>query len=199
MEGRDFKRELMKGLRTRSGLEERRPYLGMSGIGNCARKLYMDFVNGRQVDDQGHWFCWTGYLYEAGVLALMGLEKREREIVASFDARFQGHTDYYLDDGTVVDIKSTALDKFVAIKRGGPPFTHVAQMQMYMRHGGFKRAVLIYTARDIPARVWTEPFWTVDVAPDERLMDRLDHKAQMILAAIDRKLPPACECGYCRS
>jgi hypothetical protein len=198
-DGMAFKKMLMKGLRTRSGYEERRAYLGMSGIGNCARKLFMDYVNGRHTDDQGYWYCWTGYLFEAGVLALLGLEKREREITASFDARFRGHTDFYTDDGTVVDVKSTTLEKFIAVKKAGPPFAHVAQMQMYMRHGQYGKAVLIYTVRDIPARAWTEPFWTVDVPPDRALMDRLDFKAKMILEAIDRRIPPACECGYCRS
>jgi len=123
-----------------------------------------------------------------------------KELVADFDERYRGHTDYELPDGTLVEIKSTRWDKFVEIVHVKPRgnFRHIAQVQAYMRHGNYSHAILIYVARDMPHRDWEFPFWCVDVPRDERLMDELDEKAKMILAAIDKGQPPDCTCRYCR-
>lgn len=198
-----LKNQLCDALREKSGLEHHRPYLGMSGIGQCPRKLYFEFVNGRRPPtDQQHWYCWTGYVHEAAIVDLLAGEKKlaeQIEVIAAFDSRFRGHVDYVID-GQLIEIKSTAWNKFTGIKLDNrPQREHLEQVQMYMRHGGWTHTQIIYVARDVPHREFDgPPFWIFDVYPDKQLADKLDQKARDILAAIDRHQPPRCECGYCR-
>lgn len=198
-----LKDQLCSALREKSGLEPRRPYLGMSGIGRCPRKLYRDFLEGRdQPGDQQHWYCWTGYLHESGIIGLLGgVEKESVEVVAEFDRRFRGHTDHRMGPD-LVEIKSVEWRKFCRVRESNQAeFDHLAQVQMYLRHGKmWPQALVVYVARDVPYREWEgPPFWVVEVRPDERLADRLDEKARRVLAAIDSGEVPVCECGWCRS
>jgi hypothetical protein len=195
-----LKGQLVNSLREKSGLEQHRPYLGMSQISQCPRKLYNEFLNGRRPpNDQQHWYCWTGYLHEAAIMSLLGIEPHHAEVAAKFDDRFRGHVDH-AGDGKVLEVKSVTWDRFNRIRDDGRPLReHNEQVQCYLRHGGWKLAVLIYIARDVPHREFDgPPFWTFDVLPDPALADKLDEKARGILAAIDRREMPPCECGYCR-
>jgi len=71
----NLKQQLSDALRQKSGLEQHRPYLGMSGISQCPRKLYREFLGGRKLPtDQQHWYCWTGYLHEAAIMNLLGVK-----------------------------------------------------------------------------------------------------------------------------
>jgi hypothetical protein len=196
---------LMDALRRQSGLEARRPYLGMSSISQCPRKLYFDFVEGREpATDRNHWTCWSGYLYESALLGLLGsqfpgqAQSCQFEIVAGFDSRFRGHVDWVLD-GDLVEIKSTNWANFGRIIESGPNQRTIDQVQCYMRHGAFEKAHIVYIARDVPGDQWRGlPLWTFEQYPLPELAGRLDEKAQRILAAVDRGLPPGCECGWCR-
>ncbi len=198
-----MKDKLCLALREKSGLERQRPYLGMSGIGQCPRKLYFDMIEGRRApSDQQHWYCWTGYLHEGGVIGLLGLdavELRQMEIVAAFDARFRGHVDCPMKD-QVVEIKSVNWDKFNRVRETGQAEpNHRDQVQMYLRHGGWESGLVVYVARDVPYREFDgPPLWVVEIEPDPVLADRLDEKAQRILAAVDARESPVCECGWCR-
>lgn len=196
-----IKDQLVKSLRENSGLEQHRPYLGMSGISQCPRKLYLEFVSGRRPPtDQQHWYCWTGYLHEAAILHLLGVKPGAQvEVVAAFDARFRGHVDWSVGSD-VIEIKSVTWNKFNTIKiNNRPQSEHNQQVQMYLRHGNWRGAQIIYIARDVPHREFDgAPFWVFEVRPDDTLADRLDQKARNILAAIDAQQPPRCECGYCQ-
>jgi hypothetical protein len=206
-----LKDDLCRALREKSGLEGQRDYLGMSQIGQCPRKLYFDFVGGLPAfSDQQHWYCWTGYLHEAAVVELLAGEQgsrgageeegaRQVEVVAGFDERFRGHVDRVWGDA-VIEIKSVGWDKFLRIREAGvPQYEHRCQVQMYLRHGGWRKAFVVYIARDVPHREFEgPPFWVFQVEPDEVLADRMDKKARDILAAIDAGEAPVCVCGYCR-
>lgn len=198
-----LKDQLAQALRQKSGLEGHRPYLGMSGIGSCPRKLYMEFIGGKErPSDQQHWYCWTGYMHEAAVIGLIAGEQtvqRQVEVVAEFDPRFRGHVDYVLGS-QVVEIKSVGWEKFIKIRdEGRAQYEHRAQVQMYLRHGGWPKGLIIYIARDVPHREFDgPPFWVFEADPDRKLADTLDAKAREVLAAIDRRETPACECGWCR-
>lgn len=202
MNTKTLKRRLQQELCRQSGWEVRRDYLGMSSIGQCPRQLYHNYIAGRPIDEQSHWFCWTGYLHEDAIVRLLtnSAETQERgvEVVADFDDRFRGHVDLVLD-GDLVEIKSTGWDKFQKLRMGEPPRHNVEQVQMYLCHGGWDVCHLVYVARDVPPREWQGlPFWTFEIRSNQSEIKRLNAKAKRVLLAIDRNVPPVCECGRCR-
>jgi len=202
MDAKGLKENLCRALVEQSGLEKRRPYLGMSGIGRCQRELYWQFVDGKaDMGDQAHWNCWLGYLFERGMVGLFGagMAPAFGEIVAGFDDRFRGHVDGETVYGDLVEIKSATWMGFRLIKKRGPKEWHRAQVQMYLRHGGYERGFLVYVARDIPAGAWGGiPIWVFEERPDGEWADALDGKARRVLAAVDEGRAPACECGRCK-
>lgn len=205
MNSKSLKSVLIDSLKQNSGLEAHRPYLGMSAIGQCPRKLYFEFLQGRPpVTDRDHWYCWTGYLHESALIHLLdstglnSLKQEKKEIIAGFDDRFRGHIDYVLDSD-LVEIKSVNYDKFQRMIENGASRPNIEQIQMYLRHGNFSKCHLVYIARDVPHNEWQAlPIWTFEVLPVPGLADKLDQKAQRILAAIDQRQPPECECGWCQ-
>src|SRR5262245_2638291 len=139
MEAKELEVKLMQSLRAMSGLEKHRPYLGMSGISKCSRRLYQEFTQGRLPPrDRDYYYCWSGYLFERAILDLLGAKRQEVEVIASWDSRFQGHIDYVLSEqaGVLLEIKSITFEKFLRLQESGrPDEANVAQVQMYMRHG----------------------------------------------------------------
>jgi hypothetical protein len=117
----------------------------------------------------------------------------QRELMAPFDERFRGHIDGEIE-GDLLEIKSVDDLRFGHVMNLGRPFEeHVDQVQMYMRYGGYERALLVYKCRN------TGDVLVKELARDERLGLALEEKAHLILAAVDAGEPPACTCGYCRA
>ena len=181
-----------------TGLDEDRDYLGMSQIWKCARKLYLDMVNGRrQLQDQALRRCHEGYLHQEDVLdrldrAGVPVLEQDRELVAPFDERFRGHIDGEID-GDLLEIKS--LEKFpdlVQIQKQGPRDRERFQVQAYMRYGDYDRALIVYKVRADGA------LWVVYMTRKDGIGDRIESKARTVLEAVDRGYPPACTCGHCR-
>jgi hypothetical protein len=209
MKAKDLKHRLIESLRTNGPHQEWRGYVGMSGIGGCPRDLYWRAIDPILASDQLHWYGWSGYLHEAALKNLLGAHREAiltflsgslpvgRELIADFDPRYRGHTDHEAPDGTLIEYKSTGWNKFLKIQQRGAGLRHIAQVQAYMRHGNYPNAIIVYVARDVPHREWQIPFWCLDVERDERMMDELDEKARMVLAAVDVGIPPECTCNYC--
>ena len=203
----DVQNQLLEHLKRNSGLEARRPYLGMSAIAQCPRKLYFDFLEGKtNPTERDHLYCYSGYLFERDVfarLAAIGIvnfygplndpaNPRGVEVVASFDERFRGHTDGETVDGELLEIKSVnplGFDKVRSLQR--PKYEHFVQVQAYMRYGPWTHALLVYVNRD------TFEHLVLHVARSERHGEQLEQKARALLAAIDARTPPACECERC--
>lgn len=198
----DLRRQLCQALEAQSGLEQHRPYLGMSGIGECSRRQYFDYVQGRtDLTDRSHWYCWTGYAHEEMVRRLFPDAERspQLEIISNFDDRFRGHIDDALIGQGIIECKSVSWEKFLRVKQNDQPaFKHEAQVQMYLHYSDWQRAFIIYIARDVPFREWNGyPLWVFEVLPRPILAGKLELKAKRILAAVDAGHAPACDCGYC--
>lgn len=207
MFAKDIQTKLIEHLCRNSGLEARRPYLGMSAISGCPRKLYFEFLSGRaHAFEQDHLNCYNGYLFERDVyarLAAVGVvahqgplndpaNPRGREVVAPWDERFRGHTDGETVDGELIEIKSvnaTGFEKMRQLQRAR--FAHLAQVQAYMRYGPWAHAFIVYVCRDSFEHL------VLHVARSERHGGQLEDKARGILAAIDARTPPRCECDRC--
>jgi hypothetical protein len=203
-----------KAIRQTSGLEAQRAHLGMSQIARCSRQLYFDFVAGRtHLSDRAHQTCKRGYLIEGEfktMLAAMGILRvahgfpvldsetdaemfgSEREIVAPFDSRFRGHTDGETVDGDLLEIKSMTQEKFeLAVKLNRIEVAHYYQVQAYLRYGGYPYALVEYVSSG------TFDHWAFRIALNPRVGDEIEAKAKRVLAAIDSRTPPRCECGKC--
>ncbi len=180
------------------GHEPHRHYLQMSQIDRCPRALYRLMVSGGDQPDRATLIKFqAGFVWEREILRrLRALELLDEQhglsVHASFDDRFQGHVDAVLTDRTLVEIKSTVaedLQRLIAQNTVKRP--HMMQVQMYMEHGRFPRAVLFYVARDTGLmHAWNVP--RIDA-----LVMELNDKARRVLAAIDAHCPPVCECGRC--
>ncbi len=199
MNAKEIQDQLMDWTVANSGAETRN-YLGMSRISECSLVLYREIVNGGQRDWslEMHLNCYNGYLFEHDMknrLAAVGLYKPggEREVVSDFDRRFRGHIDGEVYDGRLLEIKSTVQDNLIHIVQiGRIPRRHFSQVQVYMRHGGYSEAIVVYVARD------TGFVHVAEIQQVRAVQDKLDEKAARILAAIDLNLnPPRCECGKC--
>lgn len=210
MDSRQLKQTYIDNLKAKSGLEQHRPYLGMSGISQCPRLLYTQFLNGRGYQSlQDHWNCREGYKEQADALEMLGaVNPKEVEVVAEWDARYKGHTDWETPDGDLVEIKSVYWDKFQwVVEHRRAKREHYEQIQAYMTHGGWKHCHLVYKARDVPTEQWKRetisicggiPVWVISVGLNREVSDRLDTKARVVLGAIDRGEAPYCACGRCR-
>lgn len=193
--------QLKTALVANGGHEEARDYLGMSSIGYCSRKIYNDLVNGKSDDEHRlDWYGFAGRMWEAALIRLLGHTPpaEQIEVVSKFNTRFRGHVDFVLPDGTLIECKSVDWGNFTKLY-GGPKREHIDQVQMYLRHGGWQRALIIYAARDIVWREWNGiPIRVFEILPDERRQNDLDAKAADLLARLDAGDPPPCECGWCR-
>lgn len=208
MDSQAVKHIAMQYIRDHSGLEQHRPYLGMSQIGRCPRLIYNWFFNGKGTPtDRAHLNCLSGYMYEAKVREILegaGVamvrygpksDHPPRELVAPFDARFVGHIDGETVDGQLLEIKSMDRDGFgVLVRTRQLPLPYYMQVQAYLRYGDYRRALVAVVERD------AFDLWFVDVKRNEMAGEQIEWKAKQILGAIDAKDPAwlTCECGRCR-
>ncbi len=190
--------QLLHHLRANSGLEQHRAYLGMSAISECPLELYRRFLGGQTLNDRAHAFCYLGYLFErdckARLLAIgQYVAGSERELVAPWDARFQGHTDGETAAGDLLEIKSVSENRLLRIRQdeGRLPNEHFYQVQTYLRYGPYERALVVYVCRE------TFEHYAVVAPRREAVGLAMEDKARRILAAVDSGRPPQCECGRC--
>lgn len=188
---------IMQYIRTHSGFETRRDYLGMSHLSDCPRKLYNDFVNGQIADDRIHMGAFAGYSIEAiewKLLLEAGIIKGDlnREIVADFDPLLRGHIDSETIDGDLLEIKSVNTRKFQMVLTDGHPIKeHIEQVQTYMHFGEYKRALIVYVCRE----TFQHKVFTIEYRRE--FVARLVNKARLVLKSIRTHEPPSCECGRC--
>ena len=205
MEAELIKQKLIDYTVTQSGAESRR-YLGMSHIADCSRKLFASLTNPAPALTwplESHLRCYAGYLWERDIkarLQALGLyvPGSERELVAGFDSRFKGHTDGEISgeqsgERHLLEVKSTHPDKLQRIIADKwLPVDNYQQVQVYLRHGDYTKAYVVYVCRD------TGQMHVAEVFPNVRLQADLDYKARRVLAAVDTGQSPRCECGRCR-
>ncbi len=185
-------------IRKHSNLDHHRPYLGMSGIGQCPLRIYRNFIGGVNFDDAAHRKSYQGYMYETHIKTILAEAElfrpaSEREIVAAFDSRFCGHTDGSDLYGDLVEIKSMNRTKYEKVQTSGRLlYDHYWQVQCYMQYGGYRKA-----------NVWivnTETFelQRIIVNGDRKVWQAIDEKAKGILQSIDTEVEPACTCNHCQ-
>ncbi len=194
---KDLETKIDSHVRLHSGLETRH-YLGMSQVAHCIREAYDGFMDGGIEDrsDFAHRMCYVGYLFEQDTLRRLREMRiatfNRRELVSDFDDRLRGHIDGETVWGDLLEIKSVTRSKFELVcKDSRALHEHNDQVQLYMRYGGWKFAWIVYVCRE------NFEHKVIRVRYDEVRALRLEEKARRILAAIDARQRPECECGYC--
>lgn len=185
-------------IRKHSGLNVTRNYLGISQVVKCSKLAYETFLNGSDPSDYHHRMCYVGYLFERDVLQRMRemrlAQLDRREVVAEVDARLRGHIDGLTSWGDLLEIKSVSSSKFDLVCREGRALhEHNDQVQLYMRYGGWAYAWIVYVCRE------NFEHKVIRIRYDEARARGLEEKALKILAAIDARQQPTCECGYCKN
>jgi hypothetical protein len=204
MDAMEIENRIMEDLREH-GTNERRSYLGMSGIGGCPRKLYFNFLNGPDVDDDLIRYSYTGYLHEYDLkkrLERIGVYEPESGayLEAPFNPVFKGHEDGKTRPGvlssrrSLLEIKSVGDKGYREVVRTGrPKEEHRMQVQTYMRYDPeTEEALLVYINRDN----FLHKCFVVH--KDELVGEAMEQKAKRVLEAIAARTPPPCECGWCR-
>lgn len=189
--------DLQAFLRTRSGLQQKRDYVGISVVIKCPAAAYDELTRGVEMTDQAHRMAYAGYLFEADTLErmkLMGIARRvSRPVISPFDDRLCGHVDGETSWGDLLEIKSVSRDKFEKILTSNRAlYPHFAQVQLYMRYGKWKVAWIVYVCRD----TFEHKVFDIPYRPEKA--DELELRAKSILKALDQHKRPACNCGHCR-
>lgn len=173
-------------------VEPPRTYLGMSQIHRSEDQLLAILQGNPWKPRRDHEIRFRlGFVFEDEVMRRLwekGMLPAEvwendfnNEVVATFDERFRGHIDGYLCDGSLLEIKSTVQDDLVRIINGkGIPPRHFEQVQMYLHHGGFERASVIYIARD------SGQTYVKVLRPVKPAIRNLNAKAQRVLKRFDQ-------------
>jgi hypothetical protein len=197
MDTRTFESNIKHWLRKNSGLEENRGYLGISQAGKCPRATYDLLVYGNQaMSDFYHQMCYAGYLFERDCLARLveiSFAKMVKiEVVCPMEPFIRGHVDGVTFWGDLLEVKSVTVKKFKRVfQSGNALWEHVDQVQLYMKYGEWRTTWVIYICRE------TFEHKVVRVQYDEGRAEQLEVKMLGILAAVEKKEPPACVCGYC--
>jgi hypothetical protein len=181
-----------------SGLDPHRDYLGISKVIDCPRRAVKEFLYGMtDLSDTAHRMCFAGYEHERSVIELLShagiVHYAGIEVTAPFDKRLKGHIDAQSVDGDLIEIKSVSTVKFQKVNESGKALRrHFLQVQLYMRYGHWQQAFVIYRCRE----TYEHKVIRVPYVPSQA--DRLEEKAKLMLAFIDREELPACECGHCQ-
>lgn len=191
MKASDLEQLLIDWSIRHSGYDEHRNYIGLSGIADCQRIIYHRYFNETPASTELKLRTRYSYEVEANLinrLNFMGIYKKGKTIKA-YDGLVEGHTEGEIS-GSLLEIKSVPLTEHIPIER--VPGKVYWQCQGYMYYGGYPATLLIYFARD------RGRFRIFDLWPDHRVMMAVDRKIQDLIAAIQKKQPPVCQCGKCK-
>ena len=199
MRADELQKRLVNWTVANSGHDERRHYIGLSGIWDCPRVIYDRYFQGQHANVARHMLTRLSYEIEDILvrrLSEMGIYGACREIV-EFDGLVKGHPDGMLAGRSVpmhngladlVEIKTVALESHFPERL---PRRVYWQVQAYMHYLGRKWAHVIYLAREsglvkvIPVRYSPE------------MGARVEAKVKRLVVAVRDVARPECECGKC--
>lgn len=178
--------------------DDGREYLGMSQIGKCPARLYLDLMYGQEVNFQLSLYGHLGEMFEKDMIRRIeqafDLEVGPSRELIDFDGQFQGHTDGEIDETLLLEIKSTTSARIKKVAATKTPYhPHRWQVQAYMHYGPWERCHIVYVARDDGSIFVVEEFRSSSYG------EKIRAKADGILEAVHLKVPPHCTCGFCRS
>jgi hypothetical protein len=193
MNSKELQKRLVDWTAKNSGHDFRRPYIGLSGIGDCERKIYDRVRNGNHISVEEHLRTRLSYeLEEAlqGRLRLLGIYA-PGETITLFDGLVQGHTDGLLDGREILEIKTVPLREFLPGNK--VPGRVYWQCQAYMHYLKRRFCHVVYLSRDHgQVKVFGLHY-------DEKLGVDIQLKVGRLVDAVLGYERPVCSCGKCDS
>ncbi len=176
-----------------SGWDERRPYIGLSVIGDCERIIYNRFFFGEHRPDVGRLLTTKlSYEMEAALIARLtaiGVYSPAEPIIL-YGGQVQGHLDGIVDGSDILEIKTVAMEEHF-------PENNIVsrrifwQIQSYMHFSTMKCTQVVYLARS------TGSIHVVGVRYQERIGREVESKVRRLVDAVRDRKAPGCTCGKC--
>ena len=191
MKSADLQSQLITYSADTCGHLESRGYIGLSGIGDCARVTYDRYTQGKPAPLCDRLKFKLSNELEAALIARitdLGVYGPRREIVLH-GGLVQGHTDGELD-GDLLEIKTLACEKYIPTA-GKIPTRIYWQVQAYLRYGPYRLAHLLYLARDTGAIV------VLPVVPNRYTQDAIARTIDLLVNAVAKAQRPICTCDRC--
>jgi len=192
MIAKEIEKKLVQWSAANSGYDEHRPYIGLSGIGDCSLLIWRRFFNHTGASTESRLKTRYSYEIEEDIkrrLQAIGIYSPGKEI-SIYDGLVKGHTDGEINKD-LLEIATIPLTEYL------PHINHIPskklyQSQAYMLYGHYDRALILYFARDYGV------FRIFDLHRDPVMDDRIMSKVDALVEFVRAKVPPPCDCGKCR-
>lgn len=201
MKGHELESELVNWSVRHSGYEQHRPYIGLSGIGNCPAEVYDRFTQGQTQSVGEHLKTRLAYELEYALvvrLREMGLYQVARPI-SLHGGLVQGHLDgliCHAGQTDVLEIKTVPLAENIPDREAQVPrrvywqvqaYLHYARRQLNLNCG---QALVVYLARDCGLVGVRQ----VRYSPERGA--EIEGRVRNLVAAAQERIRPACVCGH---
>jgi hypothetical protein len=173
-----------------SGRDERRGYIGLSGISDCPRVIYERFFNHIPISPREALRTRLSYEIEESIknrLRAMGIYGEGKEIKLH-GGLAQGHTKGEID-GDLLEIATVPLEEY--LPEDMVPTRKYWQIQSYLHYGGYTDAQVIYFARN------SGDFKILNIAPNHSIIEKIERKVELVVRTVKEHKAPKCQCGKC--
>lgn len=186
----ELQAQLINFIVAHSGHDRHRPYIGLSGIGDCELVIYNHYLHGTPATVSEQLKTALGYDLERVLvekLKKLKLYSPGEEIVL-YDGLVQGHTDGRVN-GDLLEIKTIEREQWFP-EHHLPPRIYY-QVQAYLHYQKLPFAQVLYLARDSGAvRVY-------GLRTDERKGVEIASKVATLVTMVQALQRPECTCGKC--
>jgi hypothetical protein len=176
-----------------SGFEARRPYIGLSHMGECDTKIYDWYCYGYERPKvAGHLqTIWTLEIETAIVdrIVRCGLDYKPADPICLHDGLVQGHPDGWIGRD-LLEIKSIPREVFIP-ERGRIPRRIFWQIQAYLHYTSTKYCNLIFIARD------NGMLQVYDIKYQPNIGEEIEDRVERLVKAVLSLSRPSCSCGRC--
>jgi hypothetical protein len=193
--------------------------------GSPLSKDIEEMLKNMETSIEAHLKSMSGYMYEKKMLEILvgsGIAETEplirtgvehsyfEEILAPIgttDIPVIGHTDGRTKfDGNLIEIKTFSPAAFQRLTRSSNPaetITHLyssysMQIQGYMRYGNYKSCLFVPVSRGTGGRDDPFAYAFIQVDRSDAIGTVVERRLLSVVRAIEKQIPPECECGRCR-
>lgn len=192
MYAKSLQTALMNWTVQNSGFETQRSYIGLSGIGDCEKKIYNRTLFGQNAKVDEHLLTRLSYELETELiyrLSSLGVYSAGEEI-RLYDGLVQGHTDGVIARTDVLEIKTLPREQWFP-DQSRLPHRLYWQVQAYMHYLKRLQALVIYLARD------TGGVKVISTRYSPSIGEQIEARVERLVVAVRTGKRPDCSCGRC--